>query len=84
MRMLETWAATLPILLKLDMQTGVVGLHIMEVEVIMVDITVVDMEVSSELGEMAAAVVVEGGMAVDAEEEVETVAVEEEEGVAEC
>ena len=84
MRMLEIWAATLPILLKLDMQTGVVGLHIMEVEVIMVDITVVDMEVSSELGEMAAAVVVEGGMAVDAEEEVETVAVEEEEGVAEC
>ena len=70
--------------MKLDMQTGVVGLHIMEVEVIMVDITVVDMEVSSELGEMAAAVVVEGGMAVDAEEEVETVAVEEEEGVAEC
>jgi hypothetical protein len=49
-----------------------------------VDIMVVDiMEASSESGEMAAAVVVEEEMAVDAEEVVETVAVEEEEGVAE-
>lgn len=90
MRMWGIWAGILLIfLLRVGMRTGVVGVRIMEVEIIMVDIMVVDimvvdiMEASSESGEMAAAVVVEEEMAVDAEEVVETVAVEEEEGVAE-
>ena len=90
MRMWGIWAGILLIfLLRVGMRTGVVGVRIMEVEIIMVDIMVVDimvvdiMEASSESGEMAAAVVVEEEMAVDAEEGVETVAVEEEEGVAE-
>ena len=84
MRMWGIWAGILLIfLLRVGMRTGVVGVRIMEVEIIMVDIMVVDiMEASSESGEMAA-VVVEEEMAVDAEEVVETVAVEEEEGVAE-
>ena len=85
MRMWGIWAGILLIfLLRVGMRTGVVGVRIMEVEIIMVDIMVVDiMEASSESGEMAAAMVVEEEMAVDAEEVVETVAVEEEEGVAE-
>ena len=78
MRMWGIWAGILLIfLLRVGMRTGVVGVRIMEVEIIMVDIMVVDimvvdiMEASSESGEMAAAVVVEEEMAVDAEEVVE-------------
>ena len=75
MRMWGIWAGILLIfLLRVGMGTGVVGVRIMVVDI---------MEASSESGEMAAAVVVEEEMAVDAEEVVETVAVEEEEGVAE-
>jgi hypothetical protein len=70
MRTWEIWVAILPISLKVVTQTGVGELHIMEVEIIMVDTT----EASSELEGMVAAVVVEE-MAVDAEEEVEMVAV---------
>ena len=74
MRMWGIWAGILLIfLLRVGMGTGVVGVRIMVVDI---------MEASSESGEMAA-VVVEEEMAVDAEEVVETVAVEEEEGVAE-